>query len=342
MNGRLEMKDQNNTHVRTHINMLIALACAVAVIAGCGEVSIDDEHIEQKAASGPMGKADSVQQQSPRPEFDPEICAYDPEDPYEPRARFEIGPWTGECLDTEKRRPVEVLASPTQSDDMLELANVYHDGGYWLASVPTKAVENIYFQLEYFPAAVPAGHTQLRIEFNQPVQLTGHSQWNAGQRVKIYNLVLSAEAVPRVGDNYDLFRGIQNHFGLALRVTSLQARYDSMIIEKNHHVEQWRLQLTEREKEEMLVFYAYESQAMGLSSTYHTIARNCTTELIRNLDGVVEYTAGEQIKRFLLRVTEFYPNIVRAALIARGLLPLDQSTDWYALEDDPTFPRTAP
>ncbi len=110
-----------------------------------------------------------------------------------------------------------------------------------------------------------------------------------------------------------------------------------MIEEQNHHVEQWRLQLTEEEKSELLLFYAYESEALGLEDTYHTLFRNCTNELIRTLDGVVYYTAGEQVKKFLTKVTEFYPNIIRAALIARGLLPLNQSTDWYPLEEDPSF-----
>ena len=52
----------------------------------------------------------------------------------------------------------------------------------------------------------------------------------------------------------------------------------------------------------------------------------------------MDYTVGENIKKFLTKVTEFYPNIIRAALIARGLLPLNQSTDWYPLEEDPSFP----
>ena len=55
------------------------------------------------------------------------------------------------------------------------------------------------------------------------------------------------------------------------------------------------------------------------------------------LDSIVSYTWRERIGRFLLKVTEFYPNVVRAALIARGLLPLDQSTDWYELKDDPVI-----
>jgi len=310
-----------------------AFAGAALAVAGCA-VPLEEPGINAEAPAGPLGKADSAGSA-----FDPELCAYDPADPYEPRARFEIGPWTGECLDTQTRRPVEVLASPEQSSNSLELANVFHDDGYWFASIPTDAIENVYFQLEYFPAVVPAGHTQIRVEFSEPVILSGHSSWNLGDEQQIYNLVLSAEAVPRVGDGYDLFRGVQNHFGLALRVTSLAARYESMIVEQDHHVEQWRLMLTEEEKVDLLTFYTEQSDELGLGSTYHTITRNCTTEIVRSLDGVVRYTTGEQIRRFLLRATEFYPNIVRAALIARGLLPLDQSTDWYALEEDPSFPR---
>ena len=65
-------------------------------------------------------------------------------------------------------------------------------------------------------------------------------------------------------------------------------------------------------------------------------------EIIRVLDSTVEYTWGERIKAFAVKVSEIYPNIVRAALIARGLLPFDQSTDWYALEDDPSFPGVDP
>ena len=149
--------------------------------------------------------------------------------------------------------------------------------------------------------------------------------------------MVSAEAVPRVGDSYDLVKGVQDHFGLALRVTSLAARYESMVVEQGHHVEQWILQLTEQEKADFLPFYAAESEALGLEETYHTLFRNCTTELVRNLDGVVHYTWGEHVKIFLTKATEFYPNIIRAALIARGLLPLNQSTDWYPLESDPTF-----
>ena len=307
---------------------------------GCAELtpyaSEDANRVKTKQLSDQSADIDAGDVR----ELDPTNCRYDITDIYEPGARFQRGPWTGECLNTEKRRPVFVLNSATQNPDELLLANVFHRDGFWIAAIPLDAVEAVYFQLEYFPAVVPAGHTQIRVEFNQDVELFGQSEWKRDQYETVRNLVLSVEAVTRLGDNYDLFRGMKNHFGVAFRVTSLQARYQSMITEQNHHVEQWRLQMTPQEQRDLVEFFAYESEALGLSENYHTLFRNCTTEGIRALDGVVQYTAGEQIKRFLLKVTEFYPNIVRAALIARGLLPFDQSTDWHALEDDPSYEHT--
>ncbi len=322
----------------------LALFMLVLPLVGCDDLMKETHWADESEQPMQAGKADSgflASQVAPselNDGFDSELCAYDRQDPFEPRARFSKGPWTGECLDTKKRRPVYVLSAPDEKSSNLELANVFHDGGYWYADIPTDAVVEAYFQLEYFPAAVPAGHTQIRFEFKEPVVLVGHSTWNVGEEFETYNLVISAEAVPRVGDSYDLVKGMQDHYGLAYRVTTLAARYESMIVEQGHHVEQWRLQMTEQERADLLVFYAYESEELGLRETYHTLFRNCTNELIRNLDGVVHYTVGEQIKKFLTKGTEFYPNLIRAALIARGLLPLDQSTDWYALEDDPSYP----
>ena len=60
-------------------------------------------------------------------------------------------------------------------------------------------------------------------------------------------------------------------------------------------------------------------------------------EIIEILDGIALYSWRERVQKFLVKVTEIYPNIVRAALIARGLLPLDQSTDVEPLEEDAEF-----
>lgn len=308
---------------------ILTSLCAV----GCTQLETDSRQIpETKARQDVQDKSDGWERQ-----LNEETCRYDPQDQYEVAGRLLTGPFEGACLDTRKRRPLVIVDTPEQMQGVLVVANFFHRDGFWLATLPLQDIDDVYFQLEYFPAVVPAGHTQMRVDFRRPVQLVGHSTWNRGVIEEVSSVVMSIEAVTRLGESYDLFRGTQNHFGVAFRMTSLEARYQSMVVEQDHHVEQWRLMLTEQEKQDFVLFYAYESETLALDETYHTLFRNCTTELIRMLDGVVVYTVGEQIKRFLAKVTEFYPNVVRAALIARGLLPLNQSTDWYALEDDPSY-----
>ena len=61
------------------------------------------------------------------------------------------------------------------------------------------------------------------------------------------------------GDKYDLFR-VQDHFAIALRVTTLEARYRSMVEDQGYRVEQWRLQLDEWQRHQMFAWYIGVSQ----------------------------------------------------------------------------------
>ena len=56
----------------------------------------------------------------------------------------------------------------------------------------------------------------------------------------------------RPGDKYDLFKGTQEHFAIAYRVTTMEARYEDMVLRQGHHVEQWRLLLEKAEAEALL------------------------------------------------------------------------------------------
>ena len=95
----------------------------------------------------------------------------------------------------------------------------------------------------------------------------GQSDSNRGQFHETNYFVLSAEAVTRRGDKYDLFRGVQDHFAIALRVTTLEARYRSMVEDQGHRVEQWRLQLTEGERQKVFAWYIGVSEEMALDQS---------------------------------------------------------------------------
>ena len=124
-----------------------------------------------------MGKGEAQ-----RPPFDPVSCSYDPADPYEPRARFGKGPWKGNVWIRKSADRFVFCTCPERLPRPWFLRMSITMEGYWTASIPTDAVYDVYFQLEYFPAIVPAGHTQARIEFFEPVRLLGQSSWNRGER----------------------------------------------------------------------------------------------------------------------------------------------------------------
>ncbi len=310
--------------------LLLVSVLAAGCVAGPDPATATDP-------TGDLGKADDGSS-------DPTGCVFDPSDPFETHERIPRGKYAGRCYDTTFARPVIVLdddrAAPYGGlrDGELLLANVYHDGRFWVARVPVDGVEEVLFQLEYFPAIVPAGHTEMRVRFraDSPVTLIGQSAADAGQEVTLRDLVFSVEAIGQPGYHYDLFRGLVNDFGAVYRVMSLETKLDDMVVKKQHDVEQWQLLLEPDETRRLIENFAYESDYRRMQTMYNTLFVNCTNEAVRILDMSVNYTAAEQVGRFLAKITEFYPNIIRTALIARGLLPLNQSTDWPHLADDPT------
>ena len=314
-------------------------------LTGCASeelISPSSSLASAESTQSTLNKTDQSTHFSLLDQFDAQECSFDPQDPYDPKSRFLQGPWEGECHDTHKQRPAHFLGQEEaqlyqDTQGWLALANVYHRGGFWVAFIPENALENVFFQLEYFPAVVPAGHTQLRLQYNESILLYGQSTHLLGQVDTTKDLSLSIEAVTQVGDQYDLFKGAQEHFSIVYRVTTMEARYQSMITEQDHHVEQWILDMEEEEKEALLPSYVQTGLDFSLKVSYHTLFRNCTTEIIEELDRVVRYTWGEQAKKFIVKITEIYPNIVRTALIARGLLPLGKGNDWFPLEEDEAF-----
>jgi len=313
---------------------LPALLVLGASILGCqpGSVAeLDDE------GTTDLGKADD-------PASDPAGCRFDAADAFEPRERIPRGKYKGRCYDTRQARPVQRLDASSAAAyggafaGELTLANVFHDGRFWVAHVPLDGVEVVLFQLEYFPAIVPAGHTQMRVRFREdaPVVLDAQSPSDAGETAIVRDLVFSVEAIGQVGYKYDIVRGVLDDFGAVYRVTSLSAKLEHMIVRQGHEVEQWPLELAPGESQRLLESFAQESDTRNMQYMYNTLFLNCTNEAVRVIDLSVDYSALEQIARFVAKVTEFYPNVIRTALVARGLLPLDQSTDWPRLAADPT------
>lgn len=247
---------------------------------------------------------------------------------------------------------------------------------FWFAKIPLGKVQDTYFQLEHFPSLpkevvenilkkVPnffnlrhkgsqffqvvnehmAGHTQLRVEFTEDVELV--SQFT-GAKSKTRNLIFSVEAVGQNNFAFDIFSGLSPNFVAMHRVTTMESKFYDMILapegteRKYHIVEQVKLRLGNRSqaashaaKQAIVPLYLHKSDQNGMQlklgdehdyslATYHTVGNNCTNAITRLIDEAVissgAYTPWKQTLAKGLAGVDFFPAIVHNGLEHRGAI----------------------
>jgi len=278
-------------------------------------------------------------------------CKQDPQDPFEPDLRMparpgEQNPEKLPCINSALARPVEILTrsqvraylpaneGSSVSKDEIVFGNFIHQGKPWIARVRPDAVESISFNLEYFPAAVPAAHSFLRFHLTPGSEMTLYPQ-RSGDRstpVKIRSFVYSVEANGPVGYKYDLLSGLLDKYVIVYRFYSLEYAAQTMIHELDHLVDQFELHVSPADRAEVLRFALQESQDNGLNKFYNTLTKNCTTEPYAALDHAINYRGLNDIRSFLTQHRNPLPTLAERALKARGILerkgmPLNQEID---------------
>lgn len=251
----------------------------------------------------------------------PTNCIFNPNDPFETDARMPAGPFQGQCLNSNQQRSVKILTE-TEAEPYgpipgwLMVANVSHQRKFWVAKIPPNPVEDVIFHIEYFPAVVPAAHTQLRFHLKpgSEIILVPQATDEPPQEVHLSEIVYSVEAVTTPGTSYDVVAGIRDYFGLAYRLVSLEDRVQLMILEKQHRVEQLKLIMSPEHKQKILENAIFVSDQAGLQFMYNSFTRNCTNELFKIIDKSIDYQIDEGITP-----KELFLNIPTGEFIARLL-----------------------
>jgi hypothetical protein len=248
-------------------------------------------------------------------------------DYFAPSGKMPSGKFIGKCLETHKRsfRLVEPEAAAhvvpeavvrSRSATSQFVANVSHDGDFWTAVLPKKdGIESLTFLVERFVPRWLAAHTMLRAEFTEPVLLFCQTHPERAP-VQLKNLILTVEALAyQGGPQFNPISTLGQGFALATRFQSLEDRVAQAIdIEKNT-VRQYRLNLTNDEKDLFWWAVVNEVHDPDMKGMYNLINRNCMNVLFRAIDIVVG-----RARSFISRIATFYPLKTKSALAARGLL----------------------
>ncbi|MBS1985647.1 MAG: hypothetical protein JST16_15905 [Bdellovibrionales bacterium] len=252
--------------------------------------------------------------------------SFDSNDEFPFEARFKApAHYAGECIDTTQARPIRILSFTdvarvlsgrpalektsfaAQPGDVY-VANFSHAGKFWIARIPQDGIQNIYYQIEYFPVlpvvgSLPpfdklASHSELRFQMKMgnEVYLIPQNRKDDSQVLRLRNFVFSSEAVMRRGDTFDLInKGTQGFYAIGYRFTSLDDKIKSMILEQHHQVDQILLNLNDAAKERVLETALHMSDSSnrgGMPEIYNSWDKSCITEAFRTLDQATDYNPG--------------------------------------------------
>lgn len=280
----------------------------------------------------------------------------------------------GKCVDTTEKRPIHVLSAkevaalhmqPAAPGETV-VANFSYNHKPYIARFPADGVSEILAQKELFNPGVPvadelnsllgfSAHFQTRFEFNKPgkevVLVPQDDPTKTSKAVKIHNVVVSDEAVPRQGgEPFDLVRGLNGHYAYARRMTNLQEKYDDMVVKARHEVDQWRIKPVVNKNELIdgktptpdLMRQEYFKSALQLSENdyrtyknghavmYNTLEQSCVTGGFETFDRVNHYQNPIHQEVELFRRN---PLIIRQMLFSRGMLYLSDYLPYHGQPD---------
>ncbi len=275
------------------------------------------------------------------------------DDPYYPAGVMHSGKYNGMCIDTSWQRPAHVLSKEAAvaagvPAGYIAFANFNHGGRNWIAQVPMGAVEEVIFQMEHFSFSTPPGmqnvgipsaHTEIRFKFKKGSEVILIPQSAeaaaAGQasEVRLSDIIYSVELIaPKGVSNFDPINGLKGTFAIVYHFTSLGDKFNYMITQQSHRVEQMPIKVTDEQKQQLLLHAIATSDAMGVSGTYNTALRNCTSEVFKLFDEVLSDAPGYGKPSTLEKILSARPGRSKKSLTNRGLL--DPAMTWPDLNDE--------
>lgn len=213
-------------------------------------------------------------------------------------AEVPMGAFRGLPLNTTVRRPVLVLnAGPNEasldralSAPVVEVANFYHDGLFYVARIPLEQLVDVRFLVAPFSAV--AWHTQLQFVFapNAPIELIAkindHQIDAAGNKrvtieplatpIQIKDLVMTIDGTePRGQKSWNMLDAIRGRYTITYRLVSIQERVRWFIM-TGTPIKPYNLNLSPEEARATIKLGLRKSHTIRFTRPYSLLTANCT------------------------------------------------------------------
>lgn len=249
-------------------------------------------------------------------------CVADATDPYDPGYVMSKGKYQGQCMDASEERAPVILS---EDQNQITFANFWHDGKFWLATVPLNGIERGIFHTEYMSSDIPwikPAHVQLRFVMKKDsgvilVPQAGKDQATSQQIIN--DLILSIEYMAPSGVDYDLIPGEFKAFRIAYTFFSAQAltqfiHEDDVSGDGPDIVNQYGLKLSGPQLGAVFREAVHEGERYAYDHSYDTLIRNCATQLFKVLDSSLVYQT--KVKPFKISILSILDPVAKPSLKA--------------------------
>jgi hypothetical protein len=208
------------------------------------------------------------------------------------------GPFKGQILDTKHLRGIVYLNGSTHQVPQAQaaiygyIANVHHNGKYYVARIPYNNFSSVDFIYEKFTDMV-GGHADLVYESSRPKSIEliyeivdvatdkGYEYRRLEDPIRLSELVFSAEAVKVHGDKTKLTEGgITNKFAITYRLTSIPQRMNEPVIREGRKTTAIRVPYDPTTTTKSFWEMVARSSHVGMSTNYNLITNNCITSAV--------------------------------------------------------------
>lgn len=174
-------------------------------------------------------------------------------------------------------------------------------------TIDISKVRKAMFVLEPFPPEAIAGHAMLFFELDQGgvTSLDGKAESRG--------LVLSIEAFLTREQKYGLMEGLKKKFRIVYQLGTLEDRTEISLNQRNHKLKPYELELTPTQTRTLLKA-ALDAACLDHSAEfYNTLVNNCTNNLIRLINMVVE--PKRQVREWLIPRVLYNPRATVPVLV---------------------------
>jgi len=262
-----------------------------------------------------------------------QVCRCQPgrtEDPFERPLKYRYGYYAGRCIDSCEYRYTEIIEA-NESQDYIEVSNLYHEKKFWRARIPLHAVEGVEISFENFRKSF--NHVAMRFQFpkSNPVKLISQVP-EEGEYLtsETQSLVVSPEGVAPKGSEYNLFDGMLGYYSLMYRIFSME-QYEIYANELDRPLKTYKTKLKKDEMNDLLLV-SIQKSSEGLNGVYQLVFNNCATATI---DLILESQ-----KKLVSPHWDIWDVIdpLRGVPLSQGIGTLS-SLQWWDLIDTKTHPR---